>query len=187
MHGQPMLLPKLTPKEHRFCDEYPIDLNGAAAARRAGYSKTRADRTAAELLKKPAVRERILAQIEQRSKEAGVTQRAVLEELARIAFFDPRRLFTSDGQLKPIQELDDATAAGLQSLEVVTSRKGQGEGEEVQDVEIRTSKIRLWSKTDALAWLGKHLALFVDRVEHSVDKDLEARIVEARKRAGLGS
>ena len=29
----------LTPKQERFCQEYLVDLNAAAAARRAGYSK----------------------------------------------------------------------------------------------------------------------------------------------------
>lgn len=41
----------LTHRQRRFCDEYSIDFNGAAAAIRAGYSPTYADRQAHLLLK----------------------------------------------------------------------------------------------------------------------------------------
>ena len=41
---------KLTAKRERFCQEYIIDLNGAAAVRRAGYSQKGADVQAAQLL-----------------------------------------------------------------------------------------------------------------------------------------
>ena len=32
----------LTPKQERFCQEYLVDLNASAAARRSGYSKATA-------------------------------------------------------------------------------------------------------------------------------------------------
>jgi hypothetical protein len=41
----------LTVRQRRFCEEYCIDFNGAAAAIRAGYSKTWADRQAHLLVK----------------------------------------------------------------------------------------------------------------------------------------
>ena len=37
---------KLTPKQQRFVEEYLIDLNAAASARRAGYSVRSADAAA---------------------------------------------------------------------------------------------------------------------------------------------
>ena len=40
----------MTQKQQRFVEEYLIDFNGAAAARRAGYSKRRAKETAARLV-----------------------------------------------------------------------------------------------------------------------------------------
>jgi phage terminase small subunit len=45
----------LTHRQRRFCDEYAIDFNGTAAAVRAGYSKTYADRQAHQLLQHQGV------------------------------------------------------------------------------------------------------------------------------------
>lgn len=45
----------LTHRQRRFCDEYTVDFNGAAAAVRAGYAKTYADRQASQLLKNKGV------------------------------------------------------------------------------------------------------------------------------------
>jgi hypothetical protein len=45
----------LTDKQGRFVDEYMIDMNGAAAAERAGYSKKTSRAIACELLTKPDI------------------------------------------------------------------------------------------------------------------------------------
>jgi phage terminase small subunit len=55
--GRPTKKPKLTPKQKKFVNEYLIDLNAAAAARRAGYSKNAARVIGPENLSKPAVME----------------------------------------------------------------------------------------------------------------------------------
>jgi phage terminase small subunit len=46
----------MTPREARFVPQYLIDLNGAAAAVRAGYSERSAKKIASELLQRPVVR-----------------------------------------------------------------------------------------------------------------------------------
>lgn len=45
----------LTPRQRRFCDEYILDFNGAAAAVRAGYSTNYPDRQAHQLLKNKGI------------------------------------------------------------------------------------------------------------------------------------
>lgn len=45
----------LTPRQRRFCEEYTVDFNGAAAAVRAGYSTNYPDRQAHQLLKNKGV------------------------------------------------------------------------------------------------------------------------------------
>jgi hypothetical protein len=45
----------LTPRQRRFCEEYTIDFNGAAAAIRAGYSTNYPDRQAHQLLKNKGI------------------------------------------------------------------------------------------------------------------------------------
>lgn len=56
---------RLSYKHQRFADEYLIDLNGAAAAVRAGYPEKRSESTALRLLRHPA----IAAYIEEKRKD----------------------------------------------------------------------------------------------------------------------
>lgn len=50
---------KLSDKRQRFIEEYPIDMNATAAAKRAGYSEQTAYAIGHELLKKPEIRKAI--------------------------------------------------------------------------------------------------------------------------------
>ncbi len=50
---------KLTPKQHRFVEEYLIDLNATKAAGRARYSEKTARQIGSENLSKPAIQEAI--------------------------------------------------------------------------------------------------------------------------------
>ena len=58
-NGGPRNSDGLTPKQERFCEEYLVDLNAAAAARRAGYSKQTAGVIGLENLAKPMIAERL--------------------------------------------------------------------------------------------------------------------------------
>lgn len=75
----------LTPKQARFVEEYLIDLNGAAAARRAGYSEKTARHIAAENLAKPDMQDAIAKAKEARSERTGVAQEEVIQGLKKEA------------------------------------------------------------------------------------------------------
>ncbi len=49
----------LTPRQVRFCQEYAIDLNATAAARRAGYSEKTAEQQGSRLFRNVQVKARI--------------------------------------------------------------------------------------------------------------------------------
>ena len=76
---------ELTPKQARFVEEYLLDLNAAAAARRAGYSEKHADSIAAQLLSKTKVFEAVQSAIAARSAKAEITAEYVLENLKRLS------------------------------------------------------------------------------------------------------
>ena len=59
----------MTPKEEQFVKEYTIDWNGAAAARRAGYSAGSARQIAYEMLTKPYIKEAIKERIAELAME----------------------------------------------------------------------------------------------------------------------
>ena len=85
MAAKPLERP-LTPKQAAFVREYLIDLNGAQAAIRAGYSAKSADRIAHELLKEtPAVASAIQAAMDQRAEKTGLTAEKVLGNIERLA------------------------------------------------------------------------------------------------------
>lgn len=81
-----------SPLALRFCEEYVVDLNGAAAARRAGYSEKRARIAASELLGMRAVQDRIGVLQAERSERTAITADHVLELLWARATADPREL-----------------------------------------------------------------------------------------------
>ena len=76
---------KLTPKQARFVEEYLLDLNAAAAARRAGYSEKTADSIAAQLLSKTKVFEAVQSAVAARSAKTEITAEYVLENLKRLS------------------------------------------------------------------------------------------------------
>ena len=82
----------MTPRQRRFVDEYLIDLDGRHAAIRAGYVRRNAKNCAYRLLRRPEIADAIAAAMAERSRRTGITPERVLEELARIAFVDWRKL-----------------------------------------------------------------------------------------------
>lgn len=72
----------LTAKQQRFVEEYLVDLNGTAAARRAGYSAKSAKGSAAELLRDfPAVIAAVDRGLAERAKRTELTADWVLDQL----------------------------------------------------------------------------------------------------------
>ena len=75
---------KLSGKMEQFCQEYLIDLNGRAAAIRAGYSKKSAHVIAAENLTKPNIQQRLAELTQERNKKVSVSQEKILKDLQHI-------------------------------------------------------------------------------------------------------
>lgn len=108
----------LSEKRQRFVDEYLVDLNGARAARSAGYSERTANRIASTLLSKVDIQQAIEAGRARTAQVLELRREDVLRQLQRIGFSDPRKFFDEQGRVLPITNLDDDTAAALQSFEV---------------------------------------------------------------------
>lgn len=161
----------LTAKQKRFVDEYLVDLNATQAAIRAGYSKKTAQEQSARLLSNVMVQQRVQDQMKAREQRTGITQDRVLQELARIAFFDIRKLYNTDGSLKRPDELDDDAAAVLSGLDV--TEMGGNDGPVTF-----TKKAKVFDKTAALTLAMRHLGMLKDKVEHSGEiKNPELKLV----------
>jgi phage terminase small subunit len=107
----------MTRKQQLFVREYLVDLNGAKAAERAGYSRKTARQHAARLLTNVYISAEIERATAARMQRLEITADRVLQELAKLAFVDIRKLFNADGSMKRIHEIDGNTAAAIKSFE----------------------------------------------------------------------
>jgi len=140
---------KAKAKLESFARQYVINhLNGQQAAIAAGFAPKSARITAAKLLAKANVQERIASLLAAQIKKLDVTVERTLCELARCAYLDPRTLFRADGSLKRIIELDDDTAACIAAVEM-GGRGGK-----------RVERVKMTDKLRALDMLCKYLKMF---------------------------
>lgn len=151
----------LRPKQARFVAEYLKDLNATQAAVRAGYTG-KPNVIGPRLLAHVGVAAAIQEGTAKHLESAGLSATRTLEEMRRLAFSDIRKLFDASGNLRPIHELDDETAACLASLEVVKKNLAAGDGK--TDT---VHKLKVWDKTRSLEMLAKHFGLLEDKVAHS--------------------
>lgn len=139
---------KLTAKQQRFCDEYLIDLNATQAAIRAGYSKKTAKQIGQQNLTKLDLKE----YIEKRMAE---------KEAALVADQD-----------EVLKYLTSVLRGESQSTEIVVEGIGDGCSEARTITKEPSEKDRL----KAAELLGKRYALFTDKVEQTVDMELNITV-----------
>lgn len=152
----------LNARQSLFVAEYLKDLNATQAAIRAGYSQKTAEVQAHHLLRNPKIAAAVKQAMEKRGTRCQISQDRVLEEYARLAFFDVRRLFDADGKPIPITQLDDDTARVIVGLDVATIwNKDAGLSEVL--------KYKLADKKGALDSVARHLGMFIDKTQLSGD------------------
>lgn len=173
---------KLTKKQELFVAEYLIDLNATKAAERAGYAKGSAHVTGCELLKNTKVQEQISAKRSKILDKLDVSAERILREIAKMAFFDPRKMFNADGSPKQILELDDDTAASVAGLEVNELFEGDGDQKHAYGL---VKKIKLADKRGCLELLGRYQKLFTDKVQVEGEMQFEVSSVKQKLRAKL--
>lgn len=145
----------LTDKQVMFVRQYLVDQNATQAAIRSGYSAKTAASQGERLLRNAEVRAAVEVGLADLAAQVGFTAEMVLRERARIAFFDPRKLLDEEGNLKPMQDLDDDTAAAIAGLDVVQ----MSGGEATLGVVSLVKKYKLAAKDTSLAALEKYLGL----------------------------
>ena len=146
-------------RQARFVVEYCVDKNGTQAAIRAGYSPNGAEVTASRLLSRANVAAEIARELEQQGKVIRVDAARVLLEYARLAFADTTKAYGPDGKLLPLHQMPADLRRAISSFEV--DRRTSDSGQEVT----RLTKVKFHSKSQALEALGKHLNLFVDKLQ----------------------
>lgn len=148
-----------TIKKEKFAHKY-VETGNASEAYRFAYNTARMKpesikRMASELLKDLYVTSTVEDLREEMMTKIGVSSEMVLRECARIAFFDPRKLFNEDNSLRDISALDAQEASAIASIDVFEAQ-GEGSAPVVKQVK----RIRFNDKLKALDTLAKHLGLY---------------------------
>ncbi|WP_152051812.1 terminase small subunit [Tautonia marina] len=155
----------LTPKQEKFAQKF-VEIDNASESYRFAYdAENMSDEAiaveACRLRDNPKVALRIEELRKYQLKRHEATADRVIAELARLAFLDIRKAFDEEGNLKPIHELDDDTAAAISGLEVETLFEGKGSEREAVG---RLHKIKLSDKKGALDSLAKTLGIAPDKL-----------------------
>ncbi len=154
----------MTPKQERFVAEYLIDLNAAAAARRAGYSERTANREGSRLLSKVDIQAASQAAQAQRAFNVDITAARLLREVALVAYSDIGEIIDFSGvepKLRPVNTIPESARRAISSFKV--KRHVEGTGDAAREVEV--IEFRLWSKDSAHEKLMKHLGLLKETIE----------------------
>lgn len=75
----------LTSLQERFVDEYMVDMNAAAAVKRAGYNTTAAAQMGLKVLRTPKVAEEVARRLEKKRERTELTENYVINRLVNIA------------------------------------------------------------------------------------------------------
>lgn len=152
----------LEPREQAFVDAYLVDLNGAGAARTAGYSDTSAAVIASRLLAKVNVAAAIEKAMAARSLRTGLTADRVLAELEQLAFSNIAN-YVVDVVAGTVNVRDGLSPDVMKAIASIKHKRIPiGESDHIDEVEIR-----LWDKPGMLRLAGQHLGIegFRTRVE----------------------
>ena len=157
----PVVERPLNARQVAFVQEYIIDNNGTQAAIRAGYSPTSAGESACEFLKDSRIAAAVAKAQAQRASRVGVTQDSVLHEMSLLANASVDHYFVDEhGDLKAKPEAPDGAIRAVASIKKTTRI-------DKDDNITYTVEFKLWDKPGSLKLMGRHVALFPDRVEHT--------------------
>ncbi|MTI61857.1 MAG: terminase small subunit [Firmicutes bacterium] len=166
---------ELTDKQRIFCEEYLIDLNATQAAVRAGYSEKTAYSIGQENLNKPEIQEEIKRLKKARSKRTQITADRVLEELAKIGFANIK------DYLK-VKDMEYITGVDKEGKPITKKARGVEifKTDNIEDdiaaaiAEIKQTKtgisLKLHDKIKALEDIGKHLDMFTNSIDLSINE-----------------
>ena len=149
---------ELNDMQMRFVNEYLIDFNAAAAAKRAGYKAHSAGSQGPRLLENEKVRSYLKKQIDKRAKRTEITADRVLQEIANIAFAN------SDDFVRIEEGKFGKTVKILASKDIPEDKKAAVAGvkEGANGIEVKLN-----DKVKALELVGKHLGMFNDKLDVS--------------------
>lgn len=173
---------KLTFKQERFCYEYLIDQNAAAAARRAGYKW---DKEGLRMLERyPCVKEKIEQLRKEQLERLQMSADEALVRIAQIARFDVRKMFDEMGNLKLPRDWTDEMAASIHSVDVEEKKQVErmDDEDEIRNEMVQIRKVRAHRQLDALLLIARKHNLF-EREAQTTGSAIGRELAEIVRRA----
>ena len=163
---------ELNIKQEEFCRKYvEFGGNGTQAYKEAyGCEEETAKANASRLLTNANVKDYINELLEDARNRNKITVDKIVNEYAKLAFFNPADVFTDGGAVKDIQTLDKNVTAAIKSIKIKEDYIYEN-GEQIPDG--YTKEISFADKKAALDSLGKFLGMFVDKSKVEVSGDSE--------------
>lgn len=103
----------LEPRQKRFCDEYLIDMNASAAARRAGYADSCAASRGCHILAMPAAQAYIKKKQDKITTEINTKARYVTKELVDLILTPTEAFLDPSGNIKNLNEMPDKLRSAI--------------------------------------------------------------------------
>lgn len=170
----------ISAKEHRFCEEYLVDLNATQAAIRAGYTRHTARQQGSRLMTDADIISTIDEMKAERSEQTGINAAWLLKRLADEAEADVADLYGPSGELLPVEEWPLVWRTGLITaidVEIIRAEDGTEMG--------MIKKVKVADRARRLELIGKHISVkaFEERVAVTGLDALADRLERAAKRA----
>ena len=164
-----------------FCEEYLIDLNATRAYKvvHPNVKDETARVNACKLLTNANVQEYIQELVKEREERTKVTQDMVVQELAKIAFFNIKDIYDEKGKLKQVNDMNDNTTKAISSIKVKQNSKTTTKDMPIEHIPEQMIEVKTNDKVKALELLGRHLGIFKDKIE--VSEPTEKIINEVNK------
>lgn len=173
-----------------FCEEYLTDLNATQAAIRAGYSEKTAEQTASRLLTNVKVQEYIEKRKKDRIKRIEITQDAVLQEIAIVAFavatdyakvVEREATVEVDGKIVPLFDADGNPVKYRTVEPVLTEELTENQKKALAVIKKGRDgfEIKPHDKMKALEMLGRHLGLWDKKPEADDDEKDDDGFIDA--------
>lgn len=145
----------LPPMMRAFALALPVSPSQQAAALAAGYAKTTARKKAHDMAADPKVRKIVDWCCGQAVQRTVLDIERLHEEIAAIAFSDPRKLFDEKGNVRNMHDLDDLTAKAVSGFEFADGPNGFKQ------------KVTLWDKLSAIEKALKLLNAYPEKKEQA--------------------
>jgi phage terminase small subunit len=174
----------MTARQEAFAREYLVDLNAAAAARRAGYSPSQSLAAASTLLIIPHIASHVAQLQAARAARRDIKADHVLDRLLDELDADTADLFDADGNLLPVRSWPAVWRRGLvTSIQVTTLYKRDASGAQVEIGNLKN--VTFADRVKRLELLGKHVSVqaFREKVQLGLDDPLRMLFEQVRGQA----